>query len=401
MKKLLFFLSFIVACNIGLSQTTVTLQGGQFGISSLQPIAAFSLVGNPTGSPAVPQTIQLGYGLIFQGNKIAVDSTIKDSIFTVNGLQTIGAGFRSFGLGGFLSMNTTISGSNNWDMTIDSMQAKVGSGFRVNFGNDLPYDMFYRDSATGHWKNFPKGGVGQVLGMLGTGGIGWVTIAGGGSLTLTTTGTSGAATLIGTTLNIPVYAAGVSTVGAFSGSSIANGASISGTTITFGPADGTNPGMVKPSGTQTFGPTITFTNAPILTTSSTVGYVWTATGTGGQGGWSPATGGGGGVTIQRVTGGSSGTVTGSNYFYLIDPASTLSTYAATFPASPTDGQIVIFAFGGTITSGPVVTSFTLVMNLGQGYIDSTFPLSATTVTADNTYEYRWVAANSKWHRFKP
>lgn len=38
--------------------------------------------------------------------------------------------------------------------------------------------------------------------------------------------------------------AGVTTVGAFSGSSIANGASISTNTITFGPADATNPGMV-------------------------------------------------------------------------------------------------------------------------------------------------------------
>ncbi len=52
--------------------------------------------------------------------------------------------------------------------------------------------------------------------------------------------------------------AGVNTVGTFSGTSIANGASISGTTITFGPADGTNPGMVT-TGTQTFAGDKTFT----------------------------------------------------------------------------------------------------------------------------------------------
>ena len=80
-------------------------------------------------------------------------------------------------------------------------------------------------------------------------------------------------------------ASGVTTVGAFSGSSQANGASISTSTITFGPADGTNPGMIKASGSQTLGPTITFTNAPILTTTSTVNQVWQATGTAGQGGW--------------------------------------------------------------------------------------------------------------------
>lgn len=51
---------------------------------------------------------------------------------------------------------------------------------------------------------------------------------------------------------------GVTTVGTFSGSSIANGASISGSTITFGPADATNPGMVT-TGTQTFAGAKTFT----------------------------------------------------------------------------------------------------------------------------------------------
>jgi|SRR5580692_11498146 hypothetical protein len=85
-------------------------------------------------------------------------------------------------------------------------------------------------------------------------------------------------------LNFPAVS-GVTTVGSFNSSSIANGASISGNTITFGPADGTNPGMVKASGSQTLGATITLTNAPVLTTSSTVGQVWTASGTGGQGGW--------------------------------------------------------------------------------------------------------------------
>jgi hypothetical protein len=50
---------------------------------------------------------------------------------------------------------------------------------------------------------------------------------------------------------------GVTTVGTFSGSSIANGASISTSTITFGPADATNPGMVT-TGTQTFAGAKTF-----------------------------------------------------------------------------------------------------------------------------------------------
>lgn len=60
---------------------------------------------------------------------------------------------------------------------------------------------------------------------------------------------------------------GVTTVGTFSGSSIVNGASISTTTITFGPADGTNPGMVT-TGSQTFGGAKTFTLAPIFSSTT-------------------------------------------------------------------------------------------------------------------------------------
>lgn len=109
------------------------------------------------------------------------------------------------------------------------------------------------------------------------------------------------ATYNGTKFVLAVGGSGVTSVGTFSGSSIAKGASISGTAITFGPADGTNPGMIVASGAQTLGATITFTNAPVLTTSSTTGYVWTATDGAGHGTWSPAAGGGtspGGSTTQ-------------------------------------------------------------------------------------------------------
>lgn len=79
---------------------------------------------------------------------------------------------------------------------------------------------------------------------------------------------------------------GVTTVGTFSGSSIANGASISGSTITFGPADGTNPGMVT-TGTQTIAGVKTFSsaiqaNGGIYTgTSAANANLWVATAAGG------------------------------------------------------------------------------------------------------------------------
>lgn len=60
---------------------------------------------------------------------------------------------------------------------------------------------------------------------------------------------------------------GVTTVGSFSGSSQANGASIAGATITFGPADGTNPGMVS-TGTQTLAGAKTFSGAVVINPST-------------------------------------------------------------------------------------------------------------------------------------
>lgn len=64
---------------------------------------------------------------------------------------------------------------------------------------------------------------------------------------------------------------GVTTVGAFSGSSISNGASISSSTITFGPADGTNPGMVT-TGTQTIAGAKTFSGAPTFSAGGTITF---------------------------------------------------------------------------------------------------------------------------------
>jgi hypothetical protein len=64
----------------------------------------------------------------------------------------------------------------------------------------------------------------------------------------------------------------------------AKGIQISGINLVPQSADASFAGLVT-TGTQTFAGAKTFTTAPILTSSSTVGQVWTASGTGGQGGW--------------------------------------------------------------------------------------------------------------------
>ena len=74
--------------------------------------------------------------------------------------------------------------------------------------------------------------------------------------------------LFGINLSGSAGGGGVTTVGAFSASSQTNGASISGSTITFGPADGTNPGMVVASGAQTLGATVTWSNPGQVFTAS-------------------------------------------------------------------------------------------------------------------------------------
>ena len=78
-----------------------------------------------------------------------------------------------------------------------------------------------------------------------------------GTITLTTTGTSGAATFIANTLNIPQYAAGISTLAAIGSSPNANGATISGSTLNLQPADASFGGVVT-TAAQTFAGRKTF-----------------------------------------------------------------------------------------------------------------------------------------------
>ncbi len=94
--------------------------------------------------------------------------------------------------------------------------------------------------------------------------VGGVTLSNGSSMELFWTGSGGAWTTT-------AVSTGVSIIGSFSGSSQVNGASISGNTLTFGPADTTNPGMVS-TGTQTFG------GAKTIQVTSTGAFVVQSTG---------------------------------------------------------------------------------------------------------------------------
>jgi hypothetical protein len=96
-----------------------------------------------------------------------------------------------------------------------------------------------------------------------------------GALTLTTTGTSGASTLVGNVLNVPQYSSGggVTSVGTFNTTSTTNGIDISGGSITLHAADVTNPGALTATA-QTIGGAKTFatgiTNLKVGAVAATV-----------------------------------------------------------------------------------------------------------------------------------
>jgi hypothetical protein len=130
------------------------------------------------------------------------------------------------------------SGNVVLDTATQTLTNKTLSAPTVLVGSDATGDIYY------------NGGSG-VLTRLGIGGTGYVLTVSGG---------------------VPIWApagagSGVTTVGAFSGSSQPNGATISGTVITFGPADNTNPGMVS-TGTQTWAGAKTFSTAVTITPGS-------------------------------------------------------------------------------------------------------------------------------------
>ena len=183
-----------------------------------------SWVANGTGST----NLNIGTGF-----RLAVPST--------NNIKTLIAGFA-------IKMDST-STANTITITADTSILSV-KGTDTIIVNNVGTSGISLASSNGDSLKFAKLNAGANITL---------TSNADGSFTITSSGGGGS---------------GITTVGAFSGTSLTNGANISGTTITFGPADPTNPGMIQASGSQTLGPAITFSVAPSIATLTTNGGVF-------------------------------------------------------------------------------------------------------------------------------
>ncbi len=114
-------------------------------------------------------------------------------------------------------------------------------------------------------------------------------------------------------------------------------------------------------------------------------------------------GGSGGVvsvfpTQQAHTTGTTVTVTSqtTDIWLVVNPTTLLATLAVTTPATPVDGQRLDISFGGTITSGAVVTSFTLTPNSGQTVL---VPPTGV-IEAGETISFRYKTSLTRWFRLQ-
>lgn len=98
------------------------------------------------------------------------------------------------------------------------------------------------------------------------------------------------------------------------------------------------------------------------------------------------------TAIEINSAGGSDTISENKLTYLYNPASLQASATITLPLSPQSGQILHIVFGGTITSGTVVTALTLAAGVNG--------INAGTVTALATVEtpltFQFISALNKW-----
>jgi hypothetical protein len=99
-----------------------------------------------------------------------------------------------------------------------------------------------------------------------------------------------------------------------------------------------------------------------------------------------------------ITSGSSATINNGAGTVYLDFSSTAATFALTMPSTPSDQDIIEIIPGGTLTSGVVVTLFTLSANTGQSIIGTA--LSAVALNIGTALRYVYRASNSAFYRIQ-
>lgn len=377
----------------------------------VMPTTGSSMGIGVSSAPSIPVKFAVGGGDVIIDNNAAYRSYLSDGVTKKVLLRETDADITelhggSSGIGFMSNANAqvaklTIGGNLGIQLLVDPtarVEIKPGSApagnspFKIGFGAKLTVPepgAIEVDSVDNQIEWTDKNGIRKFLGS--------GTVTSVAALTLGTTGTD-------------------------LSSSVANSTTTPVITLNVPTASASNRGALSATDWSTFnGKQNTITTLPIVNggtnngslsvTAGTIYYgdgtklVGLAPGTSSQilhGGTVPSfkdttAAGGGSFSRQVITTGSSGTVSGGNYIVTFNPSSTLASYSLTLPASPSDMNVVEIEFGGTLTSGSIVTTLTILANSGQTIIDNTPPASAT---ADNYLKYRYRTASAQWYRIK-
>lgn len=102
--------------------------------------------------------------------------------------------------------------------------------------------------------------------------------------------------------------------------------------------------------------------------------------------------------VHTIISGSSATINNGAGTVFLDFASTAATFALTTPSTPSDQDLFSVVPGGTITTGAVVTLFTMTANSGQTIVGTALTSTALAIGTIPTYQYR--SATSQWYRLQ-
>lgn len=108
----------------------------------------------------------------------------------------------------------------------------------------------------------------------------------------------------------------------------------------------------------------------------------------------PISGGGSSKTTQQHTTGATVTIGATSDWLIINPATLLSSLTVTLKSSPSDRDEIEISFGGTITSGNVVTTLSITGGTIVG--NSSF----SNIQIGDVLKYRYNNSNTKWYQIK-